>query len=257
MSALIACLRGSKRDWIGSLSYAVTLLDFSRPAMIGMLRSKFLLDNARTRSRKKGVIEGQDLAMLFTLFRPNDLLWNYWVNNYLLGKNPPSFDILAWNADHTNLPASLHEDFLEIFEGNLLTKPGALEVLGAAVDLRKYRYDAFVMAAINDHLTPWSGCYRTTQLLGGKTEFVLSNAGHIASLVNPPGNPKSSYLTGPKPAADADAWLEQATRHQGSWWESWARWASTRSGKRREPRREPGSRKHPPLADAPGTNIFG
>ena len=128
--------------------------------------------------------------------RPNDLVWNYWVNNYLMGNKPPVFDILAWNADGTNLPAALHRQFLDLFEHNLLCKPGALTVLGTPVDLQRITVPTFVTGATTDHLTPWTGCYRTTQLLGGPSTFVLSNAGHIQSLVNPPGNPKATYLAG-------------------------------------------------------------
>jgi polyhydroxyalkanoate synthase len=257
MSALMAHLRHTGRDWVNTISYAVTLLDFSRPAMIGMLHSRPLLETARSRSRKKGIIEGKDLGALFTWFRPNDLVWNYWVNNYLLGNAPPAFDILAWNADSTNLPGALHTDFLDIFETNPLVRPGEFEVLDTTVDLGEIKQDAFVTAAINDHLTPWTGCYQTTQLLGGDVEFVLSNAGHIASLVNPPGNPKASYFTGPKPGPDHEAWRAEATRHQGSWWERWVDWASTRSGDRRKTQRPLGNRKYPVLVDAPGTYVHG
>jgi len=257
MSLLLAHLRHSRRDWVNAVSFAVTLLDFSKPAMIGMLHSKPLLTTARSRSRKRGVIAGRDLAALFTWFRPNDLVWNYWVNNYLLGNSPPSFDILAWNADTTNLPAALHCEFLDIFERNPLVRAGEFKVLGAPVDLSTFRYDTFVTAGITDHLTPWTGCYQTTQLVGGTVEFVLSNAGHIASLVNPPGNPKASYFTGPQPGPDPETWRAAATHHQGSWWEYWIRWASARSGPKRQGQRKLGNRKYPALADAPGTYVFG
>ena len=257
MSAMLAYLAQTSDERVNAISYAVTLLDFTRPAMLGMLNSATLLDSAKSRSRRKGIIEGNDMARLFTMFRPNDLIWNYWVNNYLLGKNPPSFDILAWNDDSTNLPAELHCDFLDIFSNNLLATPGAWTTLGEPVDLGKITNDAFVTGAINDHLTPWNGCYQTTQLLGGKTEFVLSNAGHIASLVNPPGNPKSSYHTGPTPGPDNEAWRKKAKAHQGSWWEYWIKWASARSGEKIPAKPELGSTKHSPLANAPGTYVFG
>ena len=130
----------------------------------------------------------------FTWMRPNDLVWNYWVNNYLMGEDPPVFDILSWNADGTNLPATLHQQFLDIFEHNPLPEPGAMEALGTPVDLQTIKVPDYVMGAINDHLTPWNGTYRTTQLLAGESTFALSNAGHIASLVNPPGNPEGQLL---------------------------------------------------------------
>jgi polyhydroxyalkanoate synthase len=222
--------------------------------MIGAFRARPVLATARFRSRKDGVHRGTDLARLFSWVRPNDLVWNYWVNNYLMGKRPPAFDILAWNADTSNLPAGLHLDFLEIFDTNALTRPGRWRALGSLVDLRKIEIDTFVTGAVNDHLTPWKGCYRATQLLGGSSTFVLSHAGHIASLVNPPGNPNASYWTGPAPGPDPDAWLGAATKHTGSWWEPWAQWITARSGPKRKARK-PGSRAFPPLAPAPGTYV--
>jgi polyhydroxyalkanoate synthase len=256
MTALIAYLASLGEDPINSVSYAVTLIDFSKPAMLGMLQYGPLLKSAKARSKKKGIISSDDLAGLFTWFRPNDLVWNYWVNNYLLGKPPPSFDILAWNVDGTNLPGGLHGDFLDIFAENLIPS-GSLEVLGASVDPGAIEKDSFVTGAINDHLTPWIGCYQTTQLLGGKSEFVLSNAGHIASLVNPPGNPKASYFTGPTPGPDEEAWRAAATRHTGSWWEYWVEWAGSRSGVKSPAPGKLGSKRNPPLGDAPGTYVFG
>ena len=193
---------------------------------------------------------------MFNLLRPNDLIFNYWVNNYLMGNEVPKFDILAWNVDGTNLPEGLLNDFLNIFESNLLAQQGAFKVLGAPIDLKRIKKDAFVVGAIKDHLTPWTGCYATTQLLGGSSEFVLSASGHIAGLINPPGNPKMYYLTGPKPGADPEAWQAKASRHDGSWWEYWVKWASKRSGKKVAAPTELGSAKHPPLADAPGTYVL-
>ncbi|EED34844.1 poly(3-hydroxyalkanoate) polymerase 1 [Luminiphilus syltensis NOR5-1B] len=256
MSALLSSMiykgQGHK---INTVSYAVTLIDFSEPAMIGILKSDFLLDSAQKTSQGKGVLEGDKLAAVFTLLRPNDLIWNYWVNNYLMGKSPPPFDILVWNSDGTNLPASLHKDFLTFFDDNAAAKPGAFEVLGTPMDIGTIEQDAFVVGAVNDHLTPWIGCYKTTQMLGGKSEFVLSSSGHIAGLVNPPGNPKSFYLTGSEPGPDPHAWKAEATSNPGSWWEYWVVWASTRSGDKKRARKTLGSKKFPPLTDAPGKYV--
>jgi polyhydroxyalkanoate synthase len=188
--------------------------------------------------------------------RAQDLVWKYWVNNYLLGKDPPPFDILAWNAQGTNLPAALNHQFLEIFQRNALVD-GEIEILGTPTDLARIEVETYVTGATTDHLTPWRGCYRTTQLLSGPSTFVLSNAGHIASLVNPPGNPKAHYLAGPKPGGDPDKWLAQAERHQGTWWEHWADWVSGRSGEERKAPTRLGSRKHRVLEPAPGTYVFG
>jgi polyhydroxyalkanoate synthase len=255
LAALAGYFATRRDNPIATLSFAVTLLDWSTPALIGVLKAGPVLRLAKARSTKSGLHRGKDLRRLFSWLRPNDLVWNYWVNNYLLGKPPPSFDILAWNADSTNLPGALHVNFLEMFEQNPLAQAGALKALGKPVDLGRIKCDAFVTGAINDHLTPWHGCYRTTQLLGGHSTFVLSNAGHIASLVNPPGNPKATYMTGPPPGPDSEAWLAKAKSHQGSWWTAWANWVSSRSGKQVPAPKALGSKRFPPLESAPGLYV--
>jgi polyhydroxyalkanoate synthase len=182
-------------------------------------------------------------------------VWNYWVNNYLMGEKPPASDLMAWNADGTNLPAALHKDFLAMFGDNKLATPDAMTVLGTPVDLGRVRQDTFVMAAIADHLTPWQGCYRATQLFKGNSTFVLSNAGHIAGLVNPPGNPKSKYFAGPKPGRDPNAWLAGAQERPGTWWEHWGDWMVARSGDAVSAPQTLGSADHPALEPAPGRYI--
>jgi polyhydroxyalkanoate synthase len=242
---------------VHSASFGVTLLDFDVPAPIGMFQMGPLLALARARSSRAGILDGASLSTVFSWLRPNDLVWNYWVNNYLMGKDPPVFDILAWNADSTNLPDRLHGDFLDIMQNNLLTKPGELTVLGTPVDLRKITLDTYVTGATTDHLTPWKGCYQTTQLLNGRSRFVLSNAGHIASLINPPGNPKAHFFAGPEPEGDPDSWFERAERQQGTWWQDWAAWVTERSGEERDAPAKLGSRAHRPGEPAPGTYIYG
>jgi len=257
MSAMVSYLAASSDRRINSVSYAVTLLDWNTPSQVGMLQSETLVESTKKRSKKKGVTSGQDLGKVFAWFRPNELVWNYWVNNYLMGEAPPKFDILAWNADSANLPAGLHAEFLDIFLHNQLTKPGGVQVLGKPLDLASITTDAYVTGAINDHLTPWKGCYRTTQLLGGDSTFVLSHAGHIASLVNPPGNPKARYYVGGKTGPDAAAWQEQAQEVQGSWWEHWAKWIDRRSGNTKNAPKSLGNNAHPELEPAPGSYIHG
>jgi polyhydroxyalkanoate synthase len=187
--------------------------------------------------------------------RPDDLVFNYWVSNYLMGEPPPVFDILAWNADSTNLPARLHAEFLDIFKNNTLCEPGAVKVLGTPVDLSRITIPTFVTGAITDHLTPWKGCYRTTELVGGPSTFVLSNAGHIASLVNPPGNPKATYYINGEPGAGPDTWFKTATKRPGTWWEVWADWTIERSGDEVPAASQLGSSAHPLLHPAPGLYV--
>jgi polyhydroxyalkanoate synthase len=172
-----------------------------------------------------------------------------------MGDKPPAFDILAWNADGTNLPAALHAQFLDLFEHNPMATPGTLTCLGTPVDLRTITVPTFVTGGVSDHLTPWASCYRTTQLLGGPSTFVLSNAGHIQSLVNPPGNPKATFYTGPELPEDPQAWLAAAEQHTGTWWTHWADWVIAHSGKTKAAPGQPGSAGHPPLDDAPGRYV--
>ncbi|HLI54881.1 MAG TPA: alpha/beta fold hydrolase [Acidimicrobiales bacterium] len=242
-------------DRVHSVSYAVTLLDFGERAPIAAYNSSGLISFARRRSLRKGIITSQQMGSAFTLMRPNDLLFNYVVNNYLLGEKPPAFDILAWNADGTNLPGALHAQFLDIFRHNLLVQAGAVQVLGTPVDLSTIKVPMFVTGAVTDHLTPWRGCYRTTQLLGGESTFVLSYSGHIASLVNPPGNPKAHYWVGGPPVPDPEEWLRGAERRSGSWWERWVEWVEPYSGSKKPAPARLGSSSRPPLEPAPGLYV--
>jgi len=248
-------LAAQGKPLVHTASFGVTLLDFDVPAPIGALRLAPLLSLAGERSSRKGVLKASDLAPVFTWMRPDDLVWKYWVNNYLLGQDPPPFDILAWNAEGTNLPSALHRQFIDIFQRNVMVS-GDIEILGTPVDLSRIEVETYVTGATTDHLTPWQGCYRTTQLLSGPSTFVLSNAGHIASLVNPPGNPKAHYFAGPKPGGDPDEWLTRAEKRQGTWWEDWTAWVIERSGEER-PATSLGSREHPVIEPAPGTYVRG
>ena len=242
-------------DRVHSMSYAVTLLDFGLRAPITAFSGRGLIAFAGRRSRRKGIITSRQMGSAFTWLRPDDLVFNYWVNNYLMGDKPPAFDILAWNADGTNLPGALHGQFLDIFRDNLLTLPGRLRVLGTPLRLRGITIPTFVTGAVTDHLTPWKGCYQTTQLFGGPSTFVLSYSGHIASLVNPPGNPKAHYWTGSTPGADPDQWLADAEKQQGSWWEPWADWVTARADQRQHQPDNLGSERHPVLCPAPGLYV--
>jgi poly[(R)-3-hydroxyalkanoate] polymerase subunit PhaC len=255
LACLLGHLAATGEALVNSATFLVAGLDTAQESQIGLLASKPAVEAARTRSQRAGYLDGNDLARVFAWLRPNDLVWNYWVNNYLLGQNPPAFDILYWNADTTRLPAGLHSDFLDLAISNGLAE-GTLTVLGTPVDLGKVALDAYVVAGSTDHIVPWQAAYQTTQLLGGESHFVLSSSGHIQAIVNPPGNPKSSYRTREgAPPADAEAWLGGAETHPGSWWEHWTAWLSARSGDRRPAPRKLGSGTHPPLDPAPGRYV--
>ncbi|MHA6779678.1 alpha/beta fold hydrolase [Pseudonocardia saturnea] len=255
-STVLNHLAATGDDRVRSASFGVTLLDWSAPAPVGMLSAPALLKLARWRSGKAGVLDSRSLGSVFTWMRPNDLVWNYVVSSYLLGDGPPAFDILAWNADGTNLPSGLHSQFLDVFEENALADPGSMTVLGSPVDLSRVTADAYVTGGTTDHLTPWNGCFASARLLGGTSTFVLANTGHIQTLVCPPGNPKSRYWTGPEPSGDPQAWRAAATEHTGSWWEHWAGWIDARSGPQKKAPAGLGNRNHPALADAPGTYVL-
>ncbi len=256
MSTVLSHLAQAGRPLVHSASYGVTLLDFDSEAPIGAFSAPRLLELARRDSRRRGIISARSMGSVFAWMRPDDLVVNYVVNNWLLGEDPPVFDILAWNADGTNLPARLHEQFLGIFRDNSLTRPGGICVLGTPVDLSRIEVPTFVTGAVNDHLTPWTGCYRTTELLPGRSTFVLSNAGHIASLINPPGNPKASYWVGGEPGSDPHSWRASADRRTGSWWEAWSAWVLERSGEAISAPAALGSDRHPPLQPAPGSYVL-
>ncbi len=192
---------------------------------------------------------------MFAWLRPNDLIWNYWVNNYLQGKAPAAFDILYWNADTTRMTAGLHRGFIELALNNGLTHAGMSTMLGSPVDLSKVEVDSYVIAGIADHLCQWQSCYQTTQLLGGTSRFVLSTSGHIASLVNPPGNPKATWRTSDSTPPDAQQWLDQAKTEQGSWWPDLVSWLAARSGKKVPAPTELGAGSAN-LGPAPGTYVF-
>ncbi len=256
----IAALQGhlqAKRQMrrVSSATYMVSLLDSQIESPATLFIDEQTLEAAKRRSYQQGVLDGRDMAKVFAWMRPNDLIWSYWINNYLLGKTPPPFDILYWNNDSTRLPAALHGDLLDFFKHNPLSHPGGLEVCGTSIDLQKVTVDSFTVAGMNDHITPWDAVYRSTLLLGGERRFLLSNSGHVQSILNPPGNPKSNYVENGKLSSDPRAWYYDAKNHEGSWWPTWLEWIQARSGTQHETRRALGNATYPPMEAAPGTYV--
>jgi polyhydroxyalkanoate synthase len=246
--------KGDRR--INAVTFLVTVLDSNIESTMGLFASKETIAAAKQASRLKGVIEGQEMARAFAWLRPNDLIWNYWVNNYLVGNEPAAFDVLYWNNDSTRLPARIHGELLDLFETNAFTHPSSFTVLGTSIDLTKVTQDCYIVAGITDHITPWQGCYATTQLLGGKVKFILSNSGHIQALLNPPGNPKASYFVNERYPADPEQWLAGSHKQPGSWWEDWAQWVGQRGGEQKPAPQSLGSERYLPGAAAPGTYVF-
>jgi polyhydroxyalkanoate synthase subunit PhaC len=223
---------------------------------IGPLVTPETLSAAKEASRLRGVLDGQDLARLFAWMRPNDLIWNYWVNNYLMGNQPPAFDILFWNADTTSLPARLHHDYVDMYVTNPFVNANKLTLNGAAIDMSRVKADAYVVAGLTDHITPWKAVYRTAKIFGDKTTFVLSSSGHLQSLLNPPTNPKASFVVGTAKALDGEAFASTGEKRNGSWWPHWRDWLFERSGAEVPAPASLGSNRHPPGAAAPGRYVF-
>jgi polyhydroxyalkanoate synthase len=249
---------GSAAEKIRNMVLAVCLLDPSTAdeSAFGCLMTPETMHAAKEASRIRGIVDGHELARMFAWMRPNDLIWNYWVNNYLLGNQPPAFDILYWNADTTRLAAALHGDYLDLYFTNPFVNAEKLSLNGKSIDMSKVKADSYVVAGVTDHITPWKGVHRTAQIMGEHTTFVLSNSGHLQSLLNPPTNPKASFMIGSVNTAGPDAFLATAERRKGSWWLDWRDWLHARSGEEVDAPTSLGSRRYPALAPAPGTYVF-
>jgi polyhydroxyalkanoate synthase len=240
---------------INSATMTVTMLDCDSDGRMFLFASPQTLALAKQVSRPRGVIEGWQLGSMFAWLRPNDLVWNYWVNNYLLGQDPPAFDILAWNADQTRLSSAFHRQMLDMVAGNKLTRPGGITVLGTPIDISRIDCDTYVAAGRTDHITPWHSCYRTTQMVSGRSEFVLCSSGHIQTVVADPEHRGLGYYLNPETPPDAGQWLAGAQRREGSWWEHWAGWLADRSGDQAEAPASLGSGQFPALEPAPGSYV--
>ena len=244
-------------EQVASLTLGVCVIDNEHSSVLTAFSTEQSKNLAVAASARKGYLDGRDMASVFLWLRPNDLIWPYVVNNWLLGKEPPAFDLLYWNADTTRMPAALHRDFLEIATHNSMRRPGAVTVLGSPVDLGRITVDSYVVAGAADHISPWQNCYRTTQLLGGRTRFVLSTSGHIAAIVNPPGNQRASYRTASERTPPAPSqWEELASTSQGTWWADWDEWLAQRSGGMRPAPVRLGNRRHKLVGAAPGEYVL-
>jgi len=257
-TAYFATLGSAAEKKIKNLVLAVCLLDpnSAEESTFGCLMTPETMRAAKATSQLRGIVDGHDLARMFAWMRPNDLIWNYWVNNYLLGNQPPAFDILYWNADTTRLPAALHGDYLDLYFSNPFVNAGKLTLNDKTIDMSKVKADSYVVAGVTDHITPWKGVYKTAQIMGEGTTFVLSNSGHLQSLLNPPSNPKASFMIGPISRDKPDAFMASAEKRKGSWWLDWRDWLQARSGDEVAAPASLGSGRYPSLAAAPGTYVF-
>jgi len=203
----------------------------------------------------KGFLEASDMRTSFDLLRANDLIFSYVATNWLMGQQPPAFDILAWNSDSTRMPAAMHSFYLRSLYLHNQLATGELELAGQQLSLREIKNDTYVVSAENDHIVPWTASYKTTGLLGGHVRYLLSNGGHIAGIVNPPG-PKAWHEVSQDDHTSAEQWRAGAKVIKGSWWEDWADWAGQRAGGMVKPPKM-GSRRYPVQGDAPGQYIHG
>jgi polyhydroxyalkanoate synthase subunit PhaC len=245
-----------QQDRLAAFTLMVTVLDQAHAGLASAVIDKRTARLAEAASRARGYLDGSSLAEVFAWLRPNDLIWNYWVNNYLLGKKPPAFDILFWNADTTRMTAGLHRDFLQLGAANALVTPGAATMLGSPVDLAAVDRDSYIVAGITDHICPWQSCYRSTQLLGGRPRFLLSTSGHVAAMVNPPGNEKARYQMAKECPEDPQEWLRLAETCHGSWWPDYAGWLAERCGEEKAAPEELGGGGLAPVSEAPGTYVY-
>jgi polyhydroxyalkanoate synthase len=242
---------------LASLTLMVTVLDQRKAGFAAAAIDEEAANIAIALSARKGYLDGRSLAEVFAWLRPTDLVWRYWVNNYVEGKSPAAFDVLFWNADTTRMAAALHRDMVTMGLHNSLVTPGVVSMLGTPVDLGQLTTDAYVIAGIADHISPWQACYRSARLLGSKDlRFVLSSSGHIASLVNPPGNPRATYRVGGVDEAEPSAWVESAEQHTDSWWPDFVSWLASRSGGKTDAPQTLGGAGLTPLGPAPGTYVL-
>jgi poly[(R)-3-hydroxyalkanoate] polymerase subunit PhaC len=259
LTAMLAAYLAEKGDdRIGSITLLNTLLDYSEPGILGAFTDEKTVRRLEKQMAEKGVLEASQMAGTFDMLRANDLIFSYVVSNWLMGQDPPAFDILAWNGDSTRMPSAMHSFYLRsLYMRNELAR-GELELMGQQLSLSRVKNDTYVVGAINDHIVPWHGSYKTVGLMGGKVRYVLSSGGHIAGIVNPPGPKAWHEAAGDDTAAlsDPESWRRTGTKHNGSWWEDWTTWSSARAGELIKPPHL-GSRKHPALADAPGEYVFG
>ncbi len=232
LAIAIAYLKANKLNYINSASFLTTILDFKNPGEVGIFINESSISMIEQEMQSKGYLDGRYLSNSFSLLRANDLVWSFFVNNYLLGKTPMPFDLLYWNADPTNLPANMHSYYLRnMYLNNLLTKPNNISLLGTLIDLRKIDCNSFFLATNHDHIAPWRSVYAGLKLLKGQKTFCLASSGHVAGVINPPILSKYNYKTNEDLSLTSESWFINSKEHQGSWWLYWLNWLKINSDK--------------------------
>ncbi|MDQ6672990.1 MAG: class I poly(R)-hydroxyalkanoic acid synthase [Chloroflexota bacterium] len=255
LSMTLPYLAAKRDSSVKAATFLVALQDFAEVGDTAVFIDEPQVAYMEQQMLQRGYLESRSMATMFNMLRANDLIWSNVVNNYLLGKEPPAFDLLYWNADGTRMARAAHSFYIRhtYLENNLI-KPNHVSLKGVPIDLGQIRQDIYAVGTEQDHIVPWRSAWRITQLATRKSRFVVGGSGHIAGVINPPTRGRG-YWTNPKAAANADAWMEGATRHDGSWWSDWLEWLRPRSGKQGPPP-SVGSKAHPPLVAAPGTYVL-
>ena len=256
-ASALAVLAARKKNPVASLTLLTTLLDFTDTGILDVFIDEAMVKLRETtiggEGGKFGMMSGLELGNTFSFLRPNDLVWNYVVENYLKGNSPPPFDLLYWNGDSTNLPGAMYCWYLRhTYLQNDLVKPNAVSLCGQKIDLSKIKCPTYIYASQEDHIVPWRSAYESTQILKGKNRFVLGASGHIAGVINPPAKNKRYYFENNQIEPTAEEWLAGATEHKGSWWPNYTDWLAQFGGKKIAAKKTVGSTKYKPLLAAPG-----
>lgn len=251
LGSTLGYLAAHKDERIASATFFVSLLDFSNPGELGVFIDEGQVSNLEKLMEKRGFLEGSEMANTFSLLRAADLVWSFYVNNYLLGRDAKPFDLLYWNSDATRMPAKMHSFYLRnMYMKNLLRAPGGITLEGTPIDLSKVKVPAYFVSCAEDHIAPWKTTYLGSQALGGPVRFVLGGSGHIAGIVNPPSANKYGFLTNDARPANPDEWQATAKKNDGSWWTDWNAWI-TKGAPEQVPARKPAKG----LEAAPGSYV--
>ena len=245
-----------KDESVASATFLTTLTDFTDPGDLSVFIDEQQVKQLTQKVDDEGLLNGRNLATSFNMLRSNDLVWSYVVNNYLKGQNPAPFDILYWNSDSTNLPAKMYNFYInEMYINNKLAQPGGLTICGESIDLRDIKIPVYFLSTIEDHIAPWKGTFKGTEMMQGKIEFVLGASGHVAGVINPASKNRRNYWTGGELGQGPDHWLETAERQEGSWWPNWNKWLKPKSGKKVDAPKEPGNAEFKVIEPAPGRYV--
>ncbi len=255
-AATLAYMAAKDDKRVKSATFFTTMVDFTDPGELGVFVDEEQLEKLDAHLDKKGYLDAAQMSQVFNMLRDNDLIWSFVVNNYLMGREPMAFDLLFWNADSTRMPAMMHKAYLRnMYLENKLIQPGAMELDGTPIDLRKIKTPVYLTSTKDDHIAPWKSTYSATQIYKGPVRFVLSASGHIAGIVNPPAANKYCYWTNDKKPPTPDDWFKGATMHEGSWWDDWQAWVKKHTGAKVD-KRMPGDGKLKPIEEAPGSYVL-